>query len=69
MFPEVIRIRGERGLSTAMGRAASQERTSAAEWARRKLRAALVADGVPLPSYPAQDDGGQRQVSACGGDK
>jgi hypothetical protein len=37
MLPEVIRIRGERELSGAMVRAAARERTSAAEWARRKL--------------------------------
>lgn len=66
MFPEVIRIRGERGLSGAMVLAAARERTSAAEWARRKLRAALIADGVPLPPFPNQENGGSGPMASNG---
>ena len=56
MFPEVIRIRGERGLATAMVEAAQKDRCNAAEWARRKLRAALLADGVRLPPFSADNN-------------
>jgi|HubBroStandDraft_6_1064221.scaffolds.fasta_scaffold140418_4 hypothetical protein len=66
MFPEVIRIRGERGLSTAMGKAASRERTSAAEWARRKLRAALIADGVALPPFADEENGDSGPMASNG---
>jgi hypothetical protein len=48
-FPEIIRLRGERGLSAAMVKAAIKERSTTAEWARRRLRMALEADGIPLP--------------------
>ena len=56
-FPEIIRIRGERGLASAMTEAARRERTTTAEWARRKLRDALKADGFALPPFGENDDG------------
>jgi hypothetical protein len=51
MLAESIRIRAERGMSAAMAKAAAKERSTAAEWARRRLRAALLADGVELPPF------------------
>jgi hypothetical protein len=52
MLAESIRIRAERGMSAAMAKAAAKERSTAAERARRGLRAALMAEGVELPPFP-----------------
>ena len=48
-FPELINFKAERGLLKAVETAARQERTTTAEYLRRRLRAALQADGIPLP--------------------
>jgi hypothetical protein len=38
-------------MSAAMAKAAAKERSTAAEWAKRRLRAALLGDGVELPLF------------------
>ena len=48
-FPELINFKAERGFLGAVTAAAQRERTTASEWLRRRLRAALQADGVSLP--------------------
>jgi hypothetical protein len=49
LFPEIASFRAERGIVAAMTAAARQERCTWAEWARRRIRKALVDVGVPLP--------------------
>jgi len=51
MFPEAILFKAERGLRAALLEAAQKERQSASEYVRRRLRAALQADGVALPEF------------------
>src|SRR6516225_9283814 len=49
IFPEAILFKAERGLRAALLEAAQKERQSASEYVRRRLRAALQADGIELP--------------------
>ena len=51
MFPEAILFRAERGLRAALLEAVQKERQSASEYVRRRLRAALQADGIALPGF------------------
>jgi hypothetical protein len=51
MFPEAILFKAERGLRAALLEAAQKERQSASEYVRRRLRAALLADGIELPTF------------------
>jgi hypothetical protein len=51
VFPELICVKGERGLNAALREAARRERQSLAEFARRALRSALQASGVELPPF------------------
>jgi hypothetical protein len=50
-FSEMVIFRGERGFNQAIAEAARRERTKRGEWIRRRLRVALVADGVALPDF------------------
>jgi hypothetical protein len=54
-FPEIICVRSERGLTASMGEAARRDRTTTAEWIRRRLRQALVAEGLELPPCGEDD--------------
>jgi hypothetical protein len=49
-FAEIICVRSERGLTASMSEAARRDRTTMAEWMRRKLHQALVAEGLELGS-------------------
>jgi hypothetical protein len=51
LLPEIISIRSERGLTASMGVAARRDRMTMAEWVRRKLRQALVDEGLELPPF------------------
>jgi hypothetical protein len=51
MFPEAILFKAEKGFNAALREAAQRERQSASEWVRRRLRAALLADGIKLPPF------------------
>jgi hypothetical protein len=51
MFPEFICFKAERGLRAALLEAAQKERQNASEYVRRRLRAALQADGIELPPF------------------
>ena len=48
-FTEFIQFKAESGFLRAVTEAAQKERTTAAEYLRRRLRAALQADGIELP--------------------
>ena len=47
-FPEVLRIRAPRGLQAALTLAAKQRFTTASEWSRQALIAALEDAGIRL---------------------
>jgi hypothetical protein len=49
-LPEIVRFKAEDGLLRALGEAARRERTTVAEYLRRRVRSALEADGVKLPT-------------------
>ncbi len=49
-LPEIVRFKAEDGLLRALGEAARRERTTVAEYLRRRVRSALVADGIKLPA-------------------
>jgi hypothetical protein len=60
MVPEAILFKAERGLRAALLEAAQKERQSASEYVRRRLRAALLADGIALPEFEPESRLGQR---------
>ena len=51
MFPEAILFKAEKGFNAALREAAQRERQSASEWVRRRLRLALLAEGIALPEF------------------
>ena len=51
MFPEAIHFKAEKGFNAALREAAQRERQSASEWVRRRLRLALLAEGIALPEF------------------
>jgi len=63
MFPEAILFKAERGLRAALLEAAQRERQSASEYARRRLRAALQADGIELPPFHPETSGAARRAA------
>jgi hypothetical protein len=61
MFPEAILFKAEKGFNAALREAAQRERQSASEYVRRRLRAALQADGIELPPFePEASTSGRR---------
>jgi hypothetical protein len=69
-FPSVIRLRVETDLPNAIAQAARRERMTSSEFARRSIRAAVEAAGVPLspvaelPSQPPRMAGsGERDAA------
>jgi hypothetical protein len=47
-FPDRLRLRGPRGLRTAIEMAAAAQNTTPSEWSRRALLQGLQADGLHL---------------------
>jgi hypothetical protein len=47
-FPDRLRLRGPRGLRTAISMAAAAQNTTPSEWSRRALLQGLQADGLHL---------------------
>lgn len=54
MYPETIIAKAEPGFREAMFQASAQSRLSPSEWMRSRLRAAMEAEGVNLPPFPAR---------------
>ena len=63
MFPEAILFKAEKGFNTALREAAQRERQSASEWVRRRLRAALLADGIELPPFEPETGAPARRAA------
>ena len=63
MFPEAILFKAERGLRAALLEAAQKERQSASEYVRRRLRAALQADGIELPPFEPETGAPARRAA------
>ena len=61
MFPEAILFKAERG--AALLEAAQKERQSASEYVRRRLRAALQADGIELPPFEPETGAPARRAA------
>jgi hypothetical protein len=63
MFPEAILFKAEKGFNAALREAAARERQSASEYVRRRLRAALQADGIRLPEFAPETRSPDRRAA------
>ena len=63
MFPEAILFKAEKGFNAALREAAQRERQSASEWVRRRLRLALLAEGIALPEFEPETSAPARRAA------